>query len=172
MFTLKQCACYEKVFISCLSPCGWCKARRVMVEQAENIWARSRVFRRLRHQWLAETFASTARGLSWFLSIHTTTGYVSREQSFFTTTETTKTTKRKKIAAGYLTLLRLQRAWTMPNYTQGAAALYPGLCSSALTARAGQYIFCEQVVRVNQEQLHFGYIKLYTILVYIIYTHG
>ena len=35
----------------------------------------------------------------------------------FTTTET----------AGYLTLLRLQRAWTMPNYTQGAAALYPGL---------------------------------------------
>ena len=36
----------------------------------------------------------------------------------------------------------------MPNYTQGAAALYPGLCSSALTARAGQYIFCEQVVRV------------------------
>ena len=31
----------------------------------------------------------------------------------------------------------------MPNYTQGAAALYPGLCSSALTARAGQYIFCE-----------------------------
>ena len=54
----------------------------------------------------------------------------------FTTTETT----------GYLTLLRLQRAWTMPNYTQGAAALYPGLCSSALTARAGQYIFCEQVV--------------------------
>ena len=50
----------------------------------------------------------------------------------FTTTETT----------GYLTLLRLQRAWAMPNYTQGAAALYPGLCASALTARAGQCIFC------------------------------
>ena len=64
-----QCACYEKGFISCLSPCGWCKTRRVMVERAENIWARSRIFRRLRHQWLAETFASTARGLSWFLSI-------------------------------------------------------------------------------------------------------
>ena len=80
----------------------------------------------------------------------------------FTTTET----------AGYLTLLRFQRVLEMPTYTQGAAALYPGLCSSALTARAGQCIFCEQVVRVNQEQLHFGYIKLYTILVYIIYTHG
>ena len=72
-----------KWFISCLSPCGWCKTRRVMVEQAENIWACSRIFRRLRHQWLAETFASTARGLSWFLSIHTTTGYVSREQFFY-----------------------------------------------------------------------------------------
>ena len=44
------------------------------------------------------------------------------------------------------TLLRLQRAWTMSHYTQGAAALYPGLCSSALTARAGHSIFCEQVV--------------------------
>ena len=30
-------ACYEKVFISCLSPCGGCRTRRVMVEQAENI---------------------------------------------------------------------------------------------------------------------------------------
>ena len=29
----------------------------------------------------------------------------------------------------------------------------------------GQYIFCEQVVRVNQEQFHFGYIKLYTLFV-------
>ena len=77
MFTLKQCACYEKVFIFCLSPCGWCKARRVMVEQAENIWARSRIFRRLRHPWLAETFASTARGLYWFLSIRTATNNVS-----------------------------------------------------------------------------------------------
>ena len=45
-------------------------------------------------------------------------------------------------------------------YTLGAAALYPGLCSSALTARAGQCVFCERVVRVNQEQFHFGYIKL------------
>ena len=53
----------------------------------------------------------------------------------------------------------------MPNYTQGAAALYPGLGSSALTARAGQYIFCEQVVRVNQEQFHFEYIKLYTLII-------
>ena len=33
------------------------------------------------------------------------------------------------------TLLRLQRAWTMPPYTQGAATLYPGLCAFALTAR-------------------------------------
>ena len=112
---------------------------------AENAWACSRIFRRLRHPWLAETFASTARGLSWFLWVLTTTGYVSREQSFFTTTETTKTTKRKKITAGYLTLLRLLRAWTMPNYTQGAAALYPGLCASALTARADQCVFGELI---------------------------
>ena len=34
----------------------------------------------------------------------------------------------------------------------------------ALTARAGQYIFCEQVVRVNQEQFHFGYNKLDTLV--------
>ena len=60
--------------------------------------------------------------------------------------------------------MRLQRARTMPPYTQGAAALYPGLCASALTARAGQYIFCEQVVRVNQEQSHFGYNKLDTLV--------
>lgn len=33
----------------------------------------------------------------------------------------------------------------------------------ALTARAGQCIFCEQVVRVNQEQSHFGYNKLDTL---------
>ena len=44
------------------------------------------------------------------------------------------------------TLLRLQRAWTMSTYTQGAATLYPGLCASALTARAGHSMFCEQVV--------------------------
>ena len=62
-------------------------------------------------------------------------------------------------------LLRLQRALTMSPYTQGAAALYPGLCASAPTARAGQYIFCEQVVRVNQEQSHFGYNKLYTLII-------
>ena len=62
------------------------------------------------------------------------------------------------------TLLRLQRAWIMSTYTQGAAALYPGLYSSALTARAGQCIFCEQVVRVNQEQSHFGYNKLDTLV--------
>lgn len=51
----------------------------------------------------------------------------------------------------------------MSTYTQGAAALYPGLCDSALTARAGQYIVCEQVVRVNKEQSHFGYNKLDTL---------
>ena len=67
--------------------------------------------------------------------------------------------------AGQITLLRLQRAWTTYPYTQGAATLYPGLCSSALTARAGQCIFCEQVVRVNHEQSHFGYNKLYTLTV-------
>ena len=61
------------------------------------------------------------------------------------------------------TLLRLQRAGTTTHYTQGAATLYPGLCSSALTARAGHCIFCEQVVRENQEQFYFGYIKLYTL---------
>ena len=33
----------------------------------------------------------------------------------------------------------------------------------ALTARAGQYIVCEQVVRVNKEQSHFGYNKLDTL---------
>ena len=54
----------------------------------------------------------------------------------------------------------------MSTYTQGAATLYPGLCASALTARAGQCIFCEQVVRVNQEQFHFGYIKLDTLIIY------
>ena len=69
--------CYEIMFIFCLSPCGWCRTRRVMVEQAENIWACSRIFRRLRHQWLAETFASTARGLSWFLWVRTATNNVS-----------------------------------------------------------------------------------------------
>ena len=47
----------------------------------------------------------------------------------------------------------------MSTYTQGAAALYPGLCASALTARAGQCIFCEQVVRVNQEQVPFLVMK-------------
>ena len=35
----------------------------------------------------------------------------------------------------------------------------------ALKARAGQYIFSEKVVRVNQEQFHFGYIKLYTLII-------
>ena len=35
---------------------------------------------------------SSSRGLFWFLSVHTTTGYVSREPSFFTTTVTTITT--------------------------------------------------------------------------------
>ena len=59
----------------------------------------------------------------------------------------------------------LTARWTMPPYTKGAAALYPGLCASAPTARAGQYIFCEQVVRVNQEQFHFEYIKLYTLII-------
>ena len=49
--------------------------------------------------------------------------------------------------------MRLQR---MDNvHLHGAAALYPGLCASALTARAGQCIFCEQVVRVNQERVPF-----------------
>ncbi len=51
----------------------------------------------------------------------------------------------------------------MSPYTQDAATLYPGLCASALTVRAGQCVFGEQVVRVNQEQFHFGYIKLYTL---------
>ena len=54
----------------------------------------------------------------------------------------------------------------MSTYTQGAATLYPGLCASALTARAGQCIFCEQVVRVNKEQFHFGYNKLYPLVSY------
>ena len=40
--------------------------------------------------------------------------------------------------AGQITLLRLQRALIIIPYTQGAASLYPGLCASALTARAGQ----------------------------------
>ena len=53
----------------------------------------------------------------------------------------------------------------MSTYTQGAATLYPGLCASALTARAGQCIFCGQVVRVNKEQFHFEYIKLYTLII-------
>ena len=60
--------------------------------------------------------------------------------------------------------MRLQRAWTMSPYTQGAATLYPGLCASALTARAGHCIICEQVIRENHEQSHFGYNKLDTLL--------
>ena len=40
--------------------------------------------------------------------------------------------------AGQITLLHLQRALIIIPYTQGAASLYPGLCASALTARAGQ----------------------------------
>ena len=48
---------------------------------------------------------------------------------------------------------------------QGVATLYPGLCASALTARAGQCVFGEQVVRINHEQFHFGYIKLYTLII-------
>ena len=47
---------------------------------------------------------------------------------------------------------------------EGWLPLDPTFTFVALTARAGQYIFCEQVVRVNQEQFHFGYIKLYTLL--------
>ena len=42
----------------------------------------------------------------------------------------------------------------------------------ALTARAGQYIFCEQVVRVNQEQSHFGYNKLYTLSILLSKNEG
>ena len=34
----------------------------------------------------------------------------------------------------------------------------------ALSAHAGQCIFCEQVVKVNQEQSHFGYNKLDTLV--------
>ena len=37
--------------------------------------------------------------------------------------------------AGKITLLRLQREGTTTHYTQGAATLYPGLYTSALTAR-------------------------------------
>ena len=44
----------------------------------------------------------------------------------------------------------------MPNYPQGAAALDPGLCAFALTARAGQCIFYEQVVRVNRNSSILG----------------
>ena len=34
-----------------------------------------------------------------------------------------------------------------------------------LTARAGQCVLCEQVVRVNKEQFHFGYNKLDTLFI-------
>ena len=61
------------------------------------------------------------------------------------------------------TLLRLQCDHHLHEIAQGVATLYPGLCASALTVRAGQCVFGEQVVRVNQEQFHFGYIKLYTL---------
>ena len=47
----------------------------------------------------------------------------------------------------------------MSPYTQDAATLYPGLCASALTVRAGQCVFGEQVVRVNQEQVPFLVMK-------------
>ena len=63
------------------------------------------------------------------------------------------------------TLLRLQRGHHLHEIAQGVAALYPGLCAFALTARAGQCVFGEQVVRINHEQFHFGYIKLYTLII-------
>ena len=52
----------EGVFISCLSPCGWCKARRVMVLQDENIWACSRISRRLRHQMARRDIRINSKG--------------------------------------------------------------------------------------------------------------
>ena len=48
--------------------------------------------------------------------------------------------------------------------SKGWLPLDPTFTFVALTARAGQCIFCEKGVRVNQEQFHFGYIKLYTLL--------
>ena len=53
-----------------------------------------------------------------------------------------------------ITLLRLQRAGTIPHYTPGAATLYPGLCAAALTARTAYvtrfYITCIAISRFAQ----------------------
>ena len=45
---------------------------------------------------------------------------------------------------------RAVSARTMPPYTQGAAALYPGLCSSALTARVGHGVLLLRLHRKGQ----------------------
>ena len=64
--------------------------------------------------------------------------------------------------AGKITLLRLQRAGTTTHYTQGAATLYPGLCTSALTAR-------QLPTWTSELGYSFLHIKLYTLLIYLGY---
>ena len=44
------------------------------------------------------------------------------------------------------TLLRLQRDHHLHETTQGVATLYPGLCASALSARADYDIFFQRVL--------------------------
>ena len=62
--------------------------------------------------------------------------------------------------AGKITLLRLQREGTTTHYTQGAATLYPGLYTSALTARQlptltselGYSFFAHQIGHPNKNR--------------------
>ena len=54
---------------SCLSPCGWCKTQRGMMQPAENLWACSRIFSRTQHQWLARDILQQLQGVFlWFFS--------------------------------------------------------------------------------------------------------
>ena len=84
--------CYEKLFISCLSPWrGWSLLKEGGV-RLPLLALRARSYKTKAEDWHQGSAPSSSRGLSWFLSVHTTTGYVSREPSFFTTTVTTITT--------------------------------------------------------------------------------
>ena len=84
--------CYEKLFISCLSPWrGWSLLKEGGV-RLPLLALRARSYKTKAEAWHQGSAPSSSRGLFWFLSVHTTTGYVSREPSFFTTTVTTITT--------------------------------------------------------------------------------
>ena len=71
-------------------PVGWWCSRLKISELAQRFSDGYNIKGSLRH------FASTARGLYWFLWVHTTTGYVSREQSFFYDNRDNRDNREKK----------------------------------------------------------------------------